>query len=83
MSYANVVVAIDDGLHATGRVRLAAACHSVSARLVGAAPCRRDYPQRCGETAVPGGMVIEEIRQLGGIAGAGRCRLVLWSANDA
>jgi nucleotide-binding universal stress UspA family protein len=73
MSYASILVAVDSGLHAPARVRLAAeVAHRFSARLVGAAACLPDYPQGYGETAVPMGMVIEEIRQaaLDRLAGA-------------
>jgi hypothetical protein len=64
MSYASIMVAVDDGLHAPARVRLAAElAHRLGARLVGAAACMPDYPRGYGETAVPMGMVIEEIRQ--------------------
>ena len=64
MSYASIMVAVDDGLHAPARVRLAAdLAHRLGARLVGAAACMPDYPRGYGETAVPMGMVIEQIRQ--------------------
>ncbi len=64
MSYASIMVATDDGRHAAQRVRLAAdLAHRFGARLVGAAACMPDYPQAYGETAVPMGMVLEEIRQ--------------------
>jgi nucleotide-binding universal stress UspA family protein len=73
MSYASIMVAVDDGLHAPARVRLASdLALRLGARLIGTAACRPDYPQGYGETAVPMGMVIEEIRQaaLNGLAGA-------------
>jgi nucleotide-binding universal stress UspA family protein len=64
MSYASLMVAVDDGLHARQRVRLAAdLAHRLGARLLGAAACVPNYPRGYGETAVPMGMVIEEIRQ--------------------
>ncbi|KTS03043.1 universal stress protein UspA [Methylobacterium radiotolerans] len=64
MSYASIMVAADDGRHAPARVRLAAElAHRLGAGLVGAAACMPDYPRGYGETAVPMGMVIEEIRQ--------------------
>ena len=64
MSYASIMVAVDDGRHAPARVRLAAElAHRLGARLVGAAAYMPDYPRGYGETAVPMGMVIEEIRQ--------------------
>ncbi|WP_336489564.1 universal stress protein [Methylobacterium nigriterrae] len=64
MSYASIMVTVDDGRHAGTRVRLAAElAHRLGARLVGAAACMPDYPQGYGETAVPMGTVIEEIRQ--------------------
>jgi nucleotide-binding universal stress UspA family protein len=66
MSYASIMVAADDGLHAAQRVRLAAdLAHRLGTRLVGVAACLPDYPRGFGETAVPMGMVIEEIRQAG------------------
>ena len=64
MSIASIMVAVDDGRHASARVRLAAAlAHRLGARLVGAAACMPDYPQGYGETAVPMGVVNEENRQ--------------------
>ncbi|MBP1179885.1 universal stress protein [Methylobacterium sp. PvR107] len=64
MSYASILVAVDDGQHAPARVSLAAElAHRLGARLVGVAACMPDYPRGFGETAVPMGMVIEEIRQ--------------------
>jgi nucleotide-binding universal stress UspA family protein len=64
MSYASIMVAVDDGLHATERVRLAAElAHRLGARLVGVAACTPEYPQGFGETVVPAGYGIEEIRQ--------------------
>ena len=64
MSIASIMVAADDGRHAGARVRLAAdLAHRFGARLIGVAACMPDYPQGYGETAVPMGMVIEEIRQ--------------------
>jgi nucleotide-binding universal stress UspA family protein len=57
------MVAVDDGLHATARVRLAAGlAHRLGARLVGAAACMPEYPQGFGETIVPAGYGVEEIR---------------------
>ncbi|GJE13503.1 universal stress protein [Methylobacterium longum] len=85
MSYASIMVAVDDGLHATGRVRLAAdLAHRLGARIVGAAACRPDYPQGYGETAVPGGMVIEEIRQaaLTKLSGVEQVFRNAWCLND-
>ncbi len=73
MSIASIMVAVDDGLHAPARVRLAAGlAERLGARLVGVAACMPDYPRGYGETAVPMGMVIEEIRQaaLGKLANA-------------
>lgn len=64
MTYASLMVAVDDGLHAALRVRLAAdLAHRLGARLLGVAAYQPDYPRGYGETAVPMGMVIEEIRQ--------------------
>ena len=64
MSIVSIMVAVDDGRHASARVRLAAGlAHRLGARLIGAAAYMPDYPQGYGETAVPMGMVIEEIRQ--------------------
>jgi len=65
MSYASIMVAVDDGLHAAQRVRLAAdLAHRLGTRLVGAAACQPDYPRGYGETAVPMGTAIEDIRQV-------------------
>lgn len=64
MSIASIMVAVDDGRHARTRIRLAAdLAHRFGARLVGAAACMPDYPRGYGETAVPMGIVMEEIRQ--------------------
>ncbi|MBP31840.1 universal stress protein [Methylobacterium sp.] len=64
MSYASLMVAVDDGLHAAQRVRLAAdLAHRLGTRLVGVAACVPDYPRGYGETAVPMGSAIEDIRQ--------------------
>ena len=64
MSFASIMVAVDDGLHAPARVRLAAGlAERFRARVVGVAACVPDYPRGYGETAVPMGMVIEEIRR--------------------
>ncbi len=64
MSYASIMVAVDDGRYAPKRIRLAAdLAQRFGARLIGTAACLPDYPQGYGETAVPMGMVIEEIRQ--------------------
>lgn len=75
MTYASIMVGVDDGLHASARVRLAAdVAQRFGARLLGAAACLPDYPQSYGETAAPMGLVIEEIRQaaLDKLAGAER-----------
>ena len=74
-AYASLMVAVDDGRHAAARVRLAAElAHRFGARLIGAAGCLPEYPQGFGETIVPAGMAIEEIRQaaLARLAGAER-----------
>jgi len=64
MSIASIMVAVDDGRHAPARVRLAAGlAERLGTRIVGVAACMPDYPRGYGETAVPMGMVIEEIRQ--------------------
>ncbi|WP_419951651.1 universal stress protein [Methylobacterium sp.] len=64
MSYASLMVAVDDGRHASARVRLAAdLAHRFGARLIGAAGCLPEYPQGFGETVVPVSMAIEEMRQ--------------------
>jgi nucleotide-binding universal stress UspA family protein len=64
MSYASLMVAVDDGRNAARRVRLAAElAHRFGARLIGAAACLPEYPQGFGETIVPAGFAIEEIRR--------------------
>ena len=64
MRYASIMVAADDGLHATARIRLAAEfAHRLGARLIGVAACMPEYPQGFGETIVPAGYGVEEIRQ--------------------
>ncbi len=75
MSYASIMVAVDDGRHAPARVHLAAdLARRLDANLVGAAACMPDYPRGYGETAVPMGIVVEEIRRaaLARLAGAER-----------
>ncbi|MDP4003356.1 universal stress protein [Methylobacterium sp. NEAU K] len=63
MSYASIMVAVDDGRHASARVRLAAdLAERFSARLVGVAACMPDYPQYYGETAAPMDLIFEEVR---------------------
>lgn len=64
MSYASLMVAVDDGRHAAARVRLAAElAHRFGARLIGVAGGLPEYPQGLGESIVPADMAIEEIRQ--------------------
>lgn len=94
MSYASIMVAVDDGRHVPARIRLAAElADRFGARLVGAAACLPDYPQGYGGVAVPMAMVVEEIRQvaLTRLAGAeqlflnaaGRSDRVEWRADVA
>lgn len=54
MTYASFMIAVDDGRHASGRVRLAAElAHRFGACLIGAAACLPEYTQGYGETIVP------------------------------
>ncbi len=64
MSYASIIVAVDPGEQAVPRVTLAAhLARKLDARLIGVAAWQPDYPRGFGETAVPTGYGVEEIRQ--------------------
>ena len=64
MSYASIIVAVDPGEQASTRVGLAAhLARRLEARLVGVAAWGPDYPLGFGETSVPAGYGVEEIRQ--------------------
>lgn len=64
MSYASLIVAVDPGRQAAPRVELAAhLAKRLGARLIGVAAWGPDYPRGFGETAVPTGYDVEEIRQ--------------------
>lgn len=64
MTYASIMVAVDDGAQAAASVGIAAQlARRFGARLVGACACMPLYPQGYGETAVPAGFAIEAIRQ--------------------
>jgi nucleotide-binding universal stress UspA family protein len=63
MSYASIMVAVDDGRHARARVRLAAdLAHRLGARLVGVGACMPEYPRFYGETASPIDLIFDQIR---------------------
>ncbi|MGT2478063.1 universal stress protein [Methylobacterium oryzae CBMB20] len=64
MSYASLMVAVDDGRHARTRVRLAAdLADRFGARLVGVGACMPAYPRLYGETATPIDLIFDQIRQ--------------------
>lgn len=64
MSYASIIVAVDPGEQAAARVTLAAhLARRLDARLIGVAAWGPDYPRGLGETSVPTGYGVEEIRQ--------------------
>lgn len=64
MSYASIIVAVDPGDRSSSRVELAAhLARRLDARLIGVAAWQPDYPRGFGETSVPAGYGIEEIRQ--------------------
>lgn len=64
MSYASIIVALDPGEYASSRVGLAALlAHRLNARLIGVAAWAPDYPRGIGETSIPVGYGIEEMRQ--------------------
>ncbi|MET0744297.1 MAG: universal stress protein [Microvirga sp.] len=64
MSYASIIVAVDPGKQASPRIALAAhLARRLDARLIGAAAWGPDYPRGYGETSVPAGYGVEEIRQ--------------------
>lgn len=63
MSYASIMVGMDPGPHASKRAALAAhLARGFDARLIGVAAWGPDYPHRFGETSVPPGYGVEEIR---------------------
>lgn len=65
MSYASIIVALDPGEQASRRVGLAAQlARRMDARLIGVAAWAPDYPRGFGETSVPAGYGIEQIRQV-------------------
>jgi len=65
MSYASIIVAVDPGEQTSTRVGLAAhLARRLKARLIGVAAWAPDYPRGFGETSVPAGYEIEEIRQI-------------------
>ena len=64
MSYASIIVAMDPGEQAPARAGLAAhLAWKLDARLIGVAAWGPDYPRGYGETSVPIGYGVEEIRQ--------------------
>lgn len=64
MTYASIMVAVDDGAQASASIGIAAQlARRLGARLIGASACMPTYPQGYGETAVPAGFAIEAIRQ--------------------
>lgn len=64
MSYASIIVAVDPGERTPQRVELAAhLARKLEARLIGVAAWGPDYPRGFGETSVPVGYGVEEIRQ--------------------
>lgn len=64
MSYASIIVAVDPGEQAAPRVTLAAhLARKLDARLIGVAAWQPDYPRGFGETSVPTGYGVEEIRR--------------------
>lgn len=64
MSYASIIVSVDPGAQAPARVALAAElARTLNARLIGVAAWGPDYPRGFGETSVPAGYGVEEIRQ--------------------
>ena len=64
MSYASIIVSVDPREHASTRVGLAAhLARTLNARLIGVAAWQPDYPRGFGETSVPSGYGVEEIRQ--------------------
>ena len=74
MSYASIIVAVDPGEQAAPRATLAAQlARKLDARLIGVAAWQPDYPRGFGETSVPTGYGVEEIRQkaLDGLRQAG------------
>lgn len=64
MSYASIIVAVDPGERTPARVGLAAhLARRLDTRLIGIAAWGPDYPRGVGETSVPAGYGVEEIRQ--------------------
>ncbi|MCJ2139342.1 universal stress protein [Methylobacterium sp. E-066] len=64
MSYASIIVAVDPGARAAPRIGLAAhLARRLDARLIGVAAWGPDYPRGFGETSVPTGYGIEDLRQ--------------------
>jgi nucleotide-binding universal stress UspA family protein len=64
MSYASIIVAVDPGERTPALVGLAAhLARRLDARLIGVAAWGPDYPRGFGETSVPTGYGVEEIRQ--------------------
>ena len=64
MSYASIIVAVDPGEQTSTRVGLAAhLARRLEARLIGVAAWAPNYPRGFGETSVPAGYGVEEIRQ--------------------
>lgn len=64
MSYASIIVAVDPGEQSSSRIGLAAnLAWKLDARLIGVSAWGPDYPRGFGETSIPTGYGIEEIRQ--------------------
>ncbi|MBO1021904.1 universal stress protein [Methylobacterium sp. SD274] len=64
MSYASIIVAVDPGKRAASRITMAAhLARRFDARLIGVAAWGPDYPRGYGETSVPAGYGVEDIRQ--------------------
>lgn len=81
MSYASIMVAVDDGRHAPARIRLAAELAGrFGAHLVGTASCMPDYPPGSGGLGIPMAMVVEEMGHAATTRLAGAERLFLKAA---
>ena len=64
MSYTSIMVGVDPGADTPGRVKLAAQVASrFDALLIGVAAQEPAYPRGYGETVMPAGYGIEEVRQ--------------------
>ncbi|WP_244030726.1 universal stress protein [Methylobacterium sp. E-016] len=64
MSYASIIVAVDPGERTAPRIGVAAhLAQRLDARLIGVAAWAPDYPRGFGETSVPTGYGIEDLRQ--------------------